>query len=91
MAILIPDMDMPENCLECCLFQEGYCVVSNNYIWNDDDGYDEKKHKFKTCPLHAVDIDFKLFSMVVNYCKSHTIKEFTEMNRMYEERKNDPI
>lgn len=82
MAMLIPDMDIPISCSQChfCDDESRFCSLENEYVptW--------KKPEF--CRLIEVDIDVKMFSMVVNYCKNHTATEFAEMNRMYEERKN---
>lgn len=95
MAILIPNMDVPDNCIQCpCQQNRSKCVITNKgLIFNENGEYlpstgiDPYKMRLPDCPLVQVDIDVMLFTMVVDYCKSHTIVEFAEMNKMYEERK----
>ena len=92
MAILIPDMDMPKCCADCRLYDDRWDYPTCYYT-NSARGYNFKIHELRMpdCPLYEVDIDFNLFKLVVDYCKSHTYSEFVEMNRMYEESKHDKV
>ena len=54
MAILIPNMGMPNNCTECPLeYDDVFCRLTGKKLW-DDVNTDYTKERRKDCPLLAV-------------------------------------
>lgn len=83
MAILIPDMEMPKNCMDCDLqYDMCACILTGTRFWTKDT-FDPATEKLSECPIVEVDMDIKLFTVLAEYCKHHTIKEFKEMNDLY--------
>ena len=64
MAILIPNMDKPENCVECEFLYEAQCFLSGKSIFSAFDDYDMETHRFKDCPIIEVEVDTQTFSFL---------------------------
>lgn len=78
MAILIPNINKHETCIECEFFQEGQCSVTGETMW--DDNYLSNLHIFKNCPVIGVGVDVDLFIFIQTAITTFglTYKEFVE-------------
>ncbi len=57
MAILIPDMDMPENCMDCDLqYDMCACILTGTRFWTKDT-FDSATEKLSDCPIKEVGIE----------------------------------
>ena len=60
MSVLIKDMEMPESCFECRLFNDPWCMAKNRNQWRTAYNRPPKWERQNDCPLVPVPLHGRL-------------------------------
>lgn len=48
------DMNMPENCADCCMnYDFMQCIVTGTNFWHNEFTFDMDKDRLPDCPIHG--------------------------------------
>ena len=78
MAILIPNMEMPDTCADCLLEYDSMRCRALSEDFFGKEHFDFTVERLPNCPLREIDVDAQTFLILVRLAKEYTYTETWE-------------